>query len=106
FPLKMVLTCAGAKEPVVLDEMMTEKELNVRLPLPGPLERIDVDPDQAILTELKETKSQALWRAQLLESPSGPARVRAAQHLAQRKGTEGHAPSGRASGRGGVRPRQ
>jgi aminopeptidase N len=90
FPLKMVLTCAGAKEPVVLDEMMTEKELNVRLPLPGPLERIDVDPNQAILTELKETKSQALWRAQLLESPSVPARLRAAQHFAQSKVTEDH----------------
>ena len=56
FPLKIVLTCAGSKEPVVLDEMMTEKELHFRLPLPGPLERVDVDPDQAILTAVKETK--------------------------------------------------
>jgi aminopeptidase N len=90
FPLKMVLTCAGAKEPVVVEEMMTEKELTIRLPLPGPLERIDVDPDQAILTELKETKAQALWRAQLLESPSVPARLRAAQHFSQSKLTEDH----------------
>jgi aminopeptidase N len=90
FPLKMVLTCAGAKEPVVLDEVMTEKELHIRLPLPGPLERVDVDPDQAILTELKETKAQALWRAQLLESPSVPARLRAVQHFAQSKVTEDH----------------
>jgi aminopeptidase N len=89
-PLKMVLTCAGAKEPVVLEEMMTEKELHVRLPLPGRLERIDVDPDQALLTELKETKAQALWRAQLLEAPSVPARLRAIQHLAQSKATEDH----------------
>jgi aminopeptidase N len=98
FPLKMVLTCAGAKEPVVLDEMMSEKELNVRLPLPGPLERIDVDPDLAILTELKETKSQALWRAQLLESPLVPARLRAAQHFAQSKVTEDHELLARALG--------
>ena len=90
FPLKMVLTCAGAKEPVVLDEIMTEKELHVRLPLPGPLDRIDVDPDQAILTELKESKAQALWRAQLLESPSVPARLRAVQHFAESKATEDH----------------
>jgi aminopeptidase N len=88
FPLKVVLTCAGATEPVVLDEVMTEKELLVRLPLPGPLERIDVDPDQAILAELKETKAQALWRAQLLASPSVPARLRAVQHFAQSKLTE------------------
>jgi aminopeptidase N len=90
FPLKIVLTCAGAKDPVVLNETMTEKEFNIRLPLPGPLERIDVDPDQAILMELKETKPQALWRAQLLESPSVPVRLRAVQHFAQSKATEDH----------------
>jgi len=78
------------KEPVVLDEVMTEKELHLRLPLPGALERIDVDPDQAILTELKETKAQGLWRAQLLESPSVPARLRAAQHFGESKLTEDH----------------
>jgi aminopeptidase N len=90
FPLKMVLTCSGAKEPVVLDEIMTEKELNVRLSVAGPLQRIDVDPDQAVLAEIKETKAQALWRAQLLESPSVPARLRAVQHFAQSKATEDH----------------
>jgi aminopeptidase N len=89
-PLKMVLTCAGAKEPVVIEETMTEKELHVRLRLPGPLERIDVDPDQAILTDLKEAKAQVLWRAQLLESPSVPARLRAVKHFAQSKVTEDH----------------
>ena len=76
FPLKMVLTCASSKDPVILDEMMTEKEVQFRLPLPGTLERIDVDPDQAILTDLKETKDLALWRAQLLQSPSVPGRLR------------------------------
>jgi aminopeptidase N len=90
FPLKIVLTCAGVKEPVVLDEMMTGKELHFRLPLPGPLERIDVDPDQAILTELKEAKAMALWRAQLLDSPSVPARLRAVQHFARSNLAEDH----------------
>ena len=61
-----------------------------RLPLPGPLERIDVDPDQAILTELKETKDSALWRAQLLDSPSVTARLRAARHFAESKLPEDH----------------
>ena len=89
-PVKIALTCAGAKEPIVLEEMMTEKELNLRIPLPGPLERVDVDPDQAILTELKETKSQALWRAQLLEGPNVPARLRATQHFAQSKAESDH----------------
>jgi aminopeptidase N len=86
--LKIVLTCAGAKEPVVLEEMMAEKELHLRIPLPGPLERVDVDPDQAVLTNLKETKSRALWRAQLLESPNVPARLRATQHFAHSNAQE------------------
>jgi aminopeptidase N len=90
FPLKIVLKCAGAKEPVVLDETMNEKELQFRLPLPGMLERVDVDPEQAILTELKETKDLALWRAQLLDSPSVPARLRAARHFADSKLMEDH----------------
>jgi aminopeptidase N len=89
-PVKIVLTCAGSKEPVVLDEMMTEKELHFRVPLPGALERVDVDPDQAILTEIKETKALALWQAQLRESPSVPARLRAVQHFVQSKLAEDH----------------
>ena len=90
FPLKIVLTCAGAKEPIVLEQTMAEKELNLRIPLPGSLERVDVDPDQAVLTALKETKSRALWRAQLLEAPNVPARLRATQHFAQSKADEDH----------------
>jgi len=89
-PVKVLLTCAGAKEPVVLDEVMTEKEMHFRVPLPGPLERVDVDPDQAVLTDLKETKALGLWRAQLLESPGVPARLRAVQHFAQSKLAEDH----------------
>jgi len=90
FPLKIVLTCAGGKEPVVLDEMMREKELNYRLPLPGRLERIDIDPDQAVLMELKETKAKELWRAQLLESPTVPARLRAVKHFSESKLSDDH----------------
>lgn len=89
-PVKMVLTCAGTKEPLVLEELMTAKELKLRIPLPGQLERVDVDPDQAILTELKETKSRDLWRAQLLEGPTVPARLRATQHFGGSKTEEDH----------------
>jgi len=90
FPLKIVLTCAGAKEPVVLDEVMSEKEINVRLSLPGALERIDVDPDQAVLADLKETKAKELWRAQLLDAPTVPARLRAVKHFAESKLSDDH----------------
>jgi aminopeptidase N len=87
-PLKLVLTCAGAREPVVLDEEMTQKELSFRIPLPGALERIDVDPDQAVLTQLKETKPHSLWRAQLLDAPNVSARLRATEHFVQSKAEE------------------
>jgi aminopeptidase N len=89
-PLKIVLTCAGAKEPIVLEETMAAKKLELVIPLPGPLERVDVDPDQAILTDLKETKARALWQAQLLEGPNVPARMRAAQHFAKSKADGDH----------------
>jgi aminopeptidase N len=51
---------------------------------------VDVDPNQAILTAIKETKSQALWRSQLLQGPSVPARLRAAQHFGGSKAEADH----------------
>ena len=91
FPLKLVLHCSAASQPTVVEEQMTDKELNLRIPLPGPLLSVDVDPDQAVLATIKETKSRDLWRAQLLESPSVPARIRATQHFAQSKTDEDRA---------------
>jgi aminopeptidase N len=88
FPLKVVLYCSGSTNPMVLDQEMTEKELTLRVPVTGSLMRVDVDPDQAILSEIKETKGANLWRAQLLEGPSVPSRIRAAQHLGQSKTDE------------------
>jgi aminopeptidase N len=91
FPLKLVLHCSGASQPTVVEEQMTDKELNLRIPLPGTLLRVDVDPDQAVLASIKETKSRDLWRAQLLESPSIPARIRATQYFAKNKTDEDRA---------------
>lgn len=85
FPLRIVLHCSGAKDPTVVDEEMTGKELILRIPLAGTLERVDVDPEQAVLTDLKETKTRDLWRAQLFDGPTVPARLRATQHFAQSK---------------------
>src|SRR5207244_4118871 len=87
-PVKLVLHCSGAAQPTVVEEKMAEKEISLRIPLPGPLVRIDVDPDQAILSDIKETKTRNLWRGQLLEGPGVPARIRAAQHFAQSKTDE------------------
>jgi aminopeptidase N len=108
-PLKLVLVCAnarkanghpssngkppaadsGASQPVVLEQEMTEKELSLLVPLTGALERVDVDPDQAVLATIKETKPRSLWQAQLLEAPSMAARIRAVEHFAKSKLNEG-----------------
>jgi aminopeptidase N len=84
-PLKLVFHCPGAAAPTVVEQEMTEKELTLRVPLSEPLARLDVDPDQAVLAEIKETKPRDLWRAQLLQAPDVPARIRAARHIAASK---------------------
>jgi aminopeptidase N len=88
FPLKVVLYGSGSTVPTILEQEMTEKELTLRVPLPGPLTRVDIDPEQAVLAEIKETKPSHLWRSQLLDGPSVPARIRAAQHFGQSKTDE------------------
>lgn len=88
FPLKVVLFTSGSNAPTVLEQEMTEKEVTLRVPVAAPLTRVDVDPDQAVLSDIKETKGAQLWRPQLLEGPSVPARIRAAQHFGQSKTDE------------------
>ena len=82
-PLKLVLHARGETEPTVVDEQMTTKEMIKMVPLPGQLSRIDVDPDQAVLATIKETKSCDLWRTQLIEGPTVPLRIRAVGHFAE-----------------------
>jgi len=88
FPLKVVLHTAGSATPTILEQQMTEKEVTLRIPLADSLTRVEVDPDQAVLSEIKEAKPANLWRSQLLEGPSVPARIRAAQHFGQSKTDE------------------
>jgi aminopeptidase N len=88
FPLKLVLTCEGASQPVVLQPEMTDKELTLQVPLSGALQRIDVDPDQAVLATITEKKGRDLWQAQLLDAPSVALRLRAVRHFAQQTGDE------------------
>jgi aminopeptidase N len=85
FPLTIVLHQTGSSVPVVVAQQITEKEISLRIPLAGLLTRVDVDPDLAVLTELKENKTRDLWRAQLLEGQGVPARLRAAHHFAASK---------------------
>lgn len=79
--LKVALHCAGSAEPVVIEEEMTTKELTLNPPLPGALERLDFDPDLAVLADVRETKPEALWKAQL--NATLPLRLRAVRHYAE-----------------------
>jgi aminopeptidase N len=91
FPVKVVVHCSDTPERTVIEKEMTSKELTVRVPLAGTLLRVDIDPDQAILTHLKTTQSDALWQAQLVSGPDVAARLRAVQHFAGDKKDENRA---------------
>jgi aminopeptidase N len=87
FPLKINLYCAGSEQPTVISEDMTEKEISLRVALPGQLERVEVDPDQAVLAVWKENKSRDLWREQLAHGTTVPVRMRAMRHFEETKDT-------------------
>lgn len=85
FPLKVAVYLTGASEPVIVDEDMKEKELKLSIPVTGTVQRVEVDPDIAVLTNLKETKSPELWRDDLLKGSTVPVRLRAVQHFQNNK---------------------
>jgi aminopeptidase N len=89
FPLALVLHSAAGDRPFRLEKEITQKEHLFYVPLHGPPTLVEVDPQLAVLAELKEDKSQDLWLAQLRRSASVAARIRAAHHLAQEKTPEG-----------------
>jgi aminopeptidase N len=88
FPLKIAFQCAGSSAPVVLEQTVTDKETSVLFPLPGPPKVVEVDPDQAVLADIKETKSSDLWRGDLLGASNAASRIRAARHLGTTKAAE------------------
>jgi aminopeptidase N len=88
FPLSIVFHSTSSSKPVVIDNEMTEKEATVLVPLPTPPSLIDVDPDQAVLAEIKETKGRDLWAAQVTQAPTVSSRLRAVRHFADSKTEE------------------
>ncbi|HQR08585.1 MAG TPA: M1 family aminopeptidase [Gemmatales bacterium] len=84
-PLKVAVYVAGASEPVIVDEDMKDKELKLSIPVTGVVQRVEVDPDLAVLTNLKEVKSAELWRDDLLKGSTVPVRLRALQHFQNSK---------------------
>lgn len=84
FPLKIALYCKGVAEPVIVEEEMKDREFKHTVTLPGVLERVEVDPDLAVLATIKEVKSPELWRAQL-QASTVPLRMRAMVQLRNSK---------------------
>lgn len=66
----------------VVDRVMTDREFTEVVRVSGEPQLVRVDPDFTLLASIKEKKSPALWKAQLLtQSLSVPERVRAAEHF-------------------------
>jgi aminopeptidase N len=68
------------RAPKLFEQTVTEKEQTFLVPMDQRPQRVDIDPDQAVLAEIKENKSNDLWLAQL-SSPSVAGRVRAVEHF-------------------------
>jgi aminopeptidase N len=88
FPLRLVFRCdtsAGTQE-VDREQEITDKEQTLYVPLPGRPTLVEVDPRQAVLADVRENKGRDLWLAQLRESHSVAARIRAARHFADERG--------------------
>lgn len=80
FPLTIEFR-VGDTAPVVVTREISSAELTFQTPLPAAPTIVSVDPDLAVLMELKETKSRELWLAQLKSDPHVISRVRAIRSL-------------------------
>jgi aminopeptidase N len=87
FPLTVRLHCAGAAKPIVLEQNVTDREYTLVVPVSGTLSLVEVDPEQTLLGEIKETKGRELWAAQLRGSAVA-ARLRAVAHFRDSKADE------------------
>ncbi len=81
FPLRLEFHFDDDVAPVVVEREITEKQMSFYYPLPQAPTMFRVDPEQAVLMDLKEQKGRDLWKAQLLDDPSPAARIRAARHF-------------------------
>ncbi|MEK7757635.1 MAG: M1 family aminopeptidase, partial [Planctomycetota bacterium] len=72
-------------QPALLHGDLTEKEQRFYFPLPRRPKMVLVDPQQAVLMELKEQKGRDLWKEQLSSGPHAIDRIRAAANLGESK---------------------
>jgi aminopeptidase N len=72
-------------QSVLLHGDVTDKEQRFYFPLPKRPKMVLVDPQQAVLMELKEQKGRDLWKEQLKSGPHAIDRIRAAANLGESK---------------------
>ena len=84
-PLRVVFHLPGDAKPVTVDQFLTEREATFVIPLAARPDFFEVDPDQEILAEIKETQQVQAWLELLRHGANVASRVRAARHLAREK---------------------
>ncbi|MFQ5412097.1 MAG: M1 family aminopeptidase, partial [Phycisphaerae bacterium] len=87
FPLKLEFRFAEDAAPRTVTLDIREKQTSFYIPLARRPKLFRIDPDQAVLMELKRRQPRDLWVAQLTADPNPVARIEAAGHLAG-KGTD------------------
>jgi aminopeptidase N len=87
FPLTLALHCPPASAPVISRQEVTDKEHTFTISVPGRPTLVEIDPEQAVLAEIKENQGRDLWLTQLT-SAGVPGRIRAAQHFGKSKTPE------------------
>jgi aminopeptidase N len=86
FPLAVRVVCPGdtAKDQVSRQTIAT-KETTFTIAVPSRPTLVEIDPEQALLAEIKETKGRDLWLAQLSAPAGVAARCRAADYFGKSK---------------------
>jgi aminopeptidase N len=85
FPLVVALRCPSEAKPTILRQEVTDKEQTFLMNVPDRPTLIEVDPEQAVLAEINETKGRDLWLGQLHDAASVPARIRAVEYFSRSK---------------------
>jgi aminopeptidase N len=83
-PLKVLLRGGSESKMVLVEQGLSEKEHTFFALVSDRPTRIDIDPEQSLLAEIKESKGRDLWLAQLA-SADVAARVRAAEYFGKSK---------------------
>lgn len=87
FPLTIELTGKSGADTRRLEKEITEKDFTFYVPAEQRPENIRIDPEFALLAEIKEQKSRDWWERQL-SAPSVVEQVRAIEHFAESKTTQ------------------